>query len=72
MRGRKINSSRSSKFWSCRYNCKIIDLEFKGFKYTWSNHRRGRTDLILERLHRVFANNDCLVKYPNAQVTYLP
>ncbi|KAH0776459.1 hypothetical protein KY290_007870 [Solanum tuberosum] len=44
----------------------------QGCKYTWSNHRRGMKDLILERLDRAFANNDWLVKYPNAQVTHLP
>ncbi|KAK4708563.1 hypothetical protein R3W88_029488 [Solanum pinnatisectum] len=70
--GRKINSRRSSKFWNYLNNCNLIDLEFKRCKYTWSNHRCGRKDLILERLDCAFANNDWLVKYPNAQVTHLP
>lgn len=70
--GRKINSRRCNNFWNCLNNCNIIDLEFKGCKQTWSNHRRERNDLILEKIDQDFANKEWIVKYPNAQVTHLP
>ncbi|XP_070020692.1 uncharacterized protein [Nicotiana sylvestris] len=70
--GRRINRSRSTRFWSCVNFCKLIDLGFKGGRYTWSNHRRNNNGLILERLDRCFANEDWLVNYLNVSITHLP
>lgn len=40
--------SHCSHFDSCIKNCNLIDSSFKGSKYTWSNHRVKRKDLLLE------------------------
>ncbi|XP_070005324.1 uncharacterized protein [Nicotiana sylvestris] len=50
----------------------FMDLGFKGAKYTWSNHRYNRPDLILEQLDRCFINEQWLEYYPNTFVTHLP
>ncbi|KAG5627675.1 hypothetical protein H5410_012893 [Solanum commersonii] len=50
----------------------MIDLGFKGNKYTWSNKRyKNRCSLILERLDRCLANNSWILNYPEASVTHL-
>lgn len=70
--GRKINRSRSSRFWSCVNFYNLVDLGFKGSRYTWSNHRRNNNRLILDRLDHCFANEEWLVNYPNESITHLP
>lgn len=56
---RPINRNRASRFQSCINHYNLIDLSFKGAKYTWSNHRHTRSDLILERLDRCYINEHC-------------
>lgn len=38
----------------------LIDLGYKGCKYTWPNHQKRIKNLILERLDSVFVSNDWL------------
>lgn len=48
-------------------------MGFQGSKYTWLNKCfKNKGALILERLDHIFANNDWLLNYPNAQVIHLP
>lgn len=54
--GRPINPTRSSLFRSCINYCNLIDLGFKGAKYTWTNSRINSNGLILERLDRCLDN----------------
>lgn len=70
--GRVINHARVSPFLSYINHCNLIDLGFKGPKYTWSNLRQRSSGLILEGLDRCFSNNLWLEKYPNTSVTHLP
>ncbi|XP_070010645.1 uncharacterized protein [Nicotiana sylvestris] len=70
--GRPINNTRASKIWNCINKCKLLDLGFKGCKYTWSNCRKRSTGLIMERLDRCFVNDEWLSIYPNAIVNHLP
>lgn len=49
-----------------------MDLGYKGSKYTWSNHRKKSRGLIMERLDRIFVNNDWLSLFPKAMVIHLP
>ncbi|XP_075092464.1 uncharacterized protein LOC142172691 [Nicotiana tabacum] len=55
--GNPINLSRSNLFCNCIKRCHLIDLGYKGSKFTWTNKRySSRTSLILERIDRCFAN----------------
>lgn len=54
------------------HKCNLIDLGFVGGKYTWTNKRYSRRDLIFERIDKSFANPSWLVKYPNTAVIHLP
>lgn len=51
---------------------KLIDLGFKGCRYTWSNHRHWRHMLILEWLDRCLTNEAWLESYPLLNITHLP
>ncbi|XP_019251154.1 PREDICTED: uncharacterized protein LOC109230077 [Nicotiana attenuata] len=70
--GNPIKPNRSNLFWNCVNSCQLVDLGFKGSKYTWSNKRyKNRSCLILERIDRCFANNHWVHEYPEASITHL-
>lgn len=71
MGGRPYNISRAHKLLNCINYCNLLDLGFKGSRYTWSNHR-FREGLILERLDRYCPNKEWLFHYENVGVTHLP
>ncbi|KAG5549991.1 hypothetical protein RHGRI_015079 [Rhododendron griersonianum] len=48
-------------------DCKLLDLEFKGQSYTWSNNQGGSSN-IRERLDRAVANVEWRDLFPYAQV----
>lgn len=49
----------------------LIDLEFKGINYTWTN-KRLKEDNIRERIDKAFANTDWRLKFPLALVFHEP
>ena len=53
--GRTVNINRALRFQDCLDNCKMLDIEFTGPRFTQSN-RRPMTQLIQERIDRVFIN----------------
>lgn len=56
--GSRINLNRSNLFMNYLNHCQLIDLGFRGSKFTWSNMRyRNRQVLILERLDRCLDND---------------
>ncbi|XP_075654647.1 uncharacterized protein LOC142624782 [Castanea sativa] len=55
--GRPICLSRVLTFQDCLNNCGMIDLGFSGPRFTWTN-RQPLSDLIQERINRVFVNTD--------------
>lgn len=68
-----INNNRSNRFWSCLDRCRLVDLGFKGSKYTWTNKRyTKRQDLILERRDMCFATDEWIEMFPESTVTHLP
>ncbi|KAH0633697.1 hypothetical protein KY289_036658 [Solanum tuberosum] len=69
--GRPINYTRANRFSTCMNHCDLVDLGFKGSKYTWSNHRK-KDSLILKRLYRGLANRSWISLYPNMTITHLP
>lgn len=65
--GRSLNISRSSDMWEMINHCQLIDLSFKGSRYTWINKRyKKRHALIYERLDRFLANHEWVQQYPDA------
>ncbi|KAH0778499.1 hypothetical protein KY290_004926 [Solanum tuberosum] len=71
--GNNINHNRASLFWNCLNECKMIDLRFKGCKYTWTNKRyKNMSNLIFERLDRCVANDFWIKLFPNSVITHLP
>ncbi|XP_075660821.1 uncharacterized protein LOC142630676 [Castanea sativa] len=68
--GRPVNISRALHFQECLDTCRLIDIGFSGSRFTWSNHRL-LTDLIQERIDRVFVNAKWNSIYPEANVKHL-
>ena len=68
--GRIVNINRALRFQDCLDNCKMLDIEFTGPRFTWSN-RRPMTQLIQERIDRVFINTGWNVLFPEAIVRNL-
>ncbi|KAK4710478.1 hypothetical protein R3W88_004991 [Solanum pinnatisectum] len=71
--GKSINNNHTNILWHRLNKCNMIDLGFKGSKYTWTNKRyKNMKDLIMERLDRCLANDPWVVHYPDSTVTHLP
>lgn len=71
--GLSISNTRTSLFKDYLDNCGMLDLGFKGCKYTWTNKRyKHKNSLILERLDRCVANTSWINQYPEASVSHLP
>ncbi|KAK4716458.1 hypothetical protein R3W88_014796 [Solanum pinnatisectum] len=70
--GKSISTSRMNDLWDVVNYCELIDMGFKGNRYTWLNkHFKNRSKLIFERLDRFFANNEWLLKIFNYPVLIL-
>lgn len=65
-----VNISRALHFQECLDTCRLIDIGFSGPRFTWSNHR-PLTDLIQERIDRVFVNVEWNSIYPKANVKHI-
>ncbi|KAG5553067.1 hypothetical protein RHGRI_011057 [Rhododendron griersonianum] len=61
------NPRRLSSFHEMLTTCGLVDLGFKGPRFTWRNNRLGR-DLIMERLDMAFANDKWRELYDQAIV----
>lgn len=46
--GNPINRKHNTRLWASINKCNLVDLGYKGFKYTWSNHIRKSRGLIME------------------------
>lgn len=54
-RGRGVNVNCFLIFKECLNSCNMVDMEFTGPRYTWTN-KRDLNNLILERIDRYFMN----------------
>lgn len=71
--GRPLNQGRSKDMCNMINYCQLIDLGFKGSKYTWLNKCFKQINaLIFERLDSFLANDEWVQQYPYAQVNHLP
>ena len=69
--GDQVKLNRALEFKGCLDECNMLDLDFAGPKFTWTN-RRTISNLILERIDKCFANPVWRLLYPEAIVTHLP
>lgn len=70
--GNPINRRRVAKLWNKINYCKLMDLGFKGSKYTWSNHNKISSNHIMERLDKFLANDAWVKMFPKASIIHLP
>lgn len=68
--GRPVNISRAIVFQECLNAYGMIDLGFSGPQFTWTNCR-PLTQLVQERIDRVFVNAAWNVLYLEAYVRHL-
>jgi hypothetical protein len=69
--GRHFNGSFSNNFCNFMNTFGMIDLDFIGNPYTWSNHRQGH-NLIKERLDLGVASSKWIYLFPSFSTTHLP
>ncbi|GLT61710.1 hypothetical protein SLA2020_343970 [Shorea laevis] len=69
--GNEISQTRAQDYLDCMNNCDMVDLGFIGNRFTWVNMRFS-SQLIKERLDRVWANIDWKLSFPNASLFHLP
>lgn len=65
--GAEGSRSRVENFQSVISNCALLDLEFKGNAFTWTNNQAGEA-CVRERIDRAMANLEWRLKFPCAQV----
>ncbi|KAH7857090.1 hypothetical protein Vadar_008917 [Vaccinium darrowii] len=65
--GADCSSGRVEHFLSIVSNCALLDLEFKGNAFTWTNNQVGDA-CVRERLDRAMANLEWHLKFLDAQV----
>lgn len=66
-----MSQSRIDDFWDCITKCNLMDMGFRGPKFTWTNLCRDG-NLIREKLDRAWCNSDWQQLYPNFLVTHRP
>ncbi|KAH7838092.1 hypothetical protein Vadar_021979 [Vaccinium darrowii] len=65
--GKVCNKSRIEQYQQLLSNCALMDLEFKGYVYTWSN-KQGKGGNIRERLDKAYASMEWRLIFPYAQI----
>ena len=58
------------EFRSALLHCRLVDLGFQGYQFTWNNGRPAEA-FVQERLDRAFATDTWMNIFPNAKVTHL-
>ncbi|CAM8998732.1 unnamed protein product [Rhodiola kirilowii] len=71
----ECNGKRARQLWqmknfrSCLEECGLMDLGYRGDTFTYSNRRRGESE-VRARLDRVVANKGCRDSFPQALVRH--
>lgn len=66
-----VNSNCMERFNNFVSDSGMMDLEFEGINYTWTNKIEG-DESIRERIDKALANTDWRLKFPYAQVFHEP
>ncbi|KAF7113154.1 hypothetical protein RHSIM_RhsimUnG0155100 [Rhododendron simsii] len=69
--GNLPSSTRISSFNNFLNDCGLLDLGFKGQRFTWRNNRTGDA-VVMERLDKAYANIDWREDFPQAMVFHEP
>ncbi|KAH7849152.1 hypothetical protein Vadar_013770 [Vaccinium darrowii] len=65
--GAPCSSGQFERFQNVISECSLLDLEFKGSAYTWTNNQRGNAN-IREHIDRALASVEWRQKFSKAQV----
>ncbi|XP_060216502.1 uncharacterized protein LOC132643991 [Lycium barbarum] len=68
--GLPVTVNEVQGFNACIHNCSVVDLGFKGGKYTWWNGQSGN-DYIFKRLDRLFRNQALQNKYAGLEADFM-
>ncbi|XP_074288111.1 uncharacterized protein LOC141613274 [Silene latifolia] len=61
----------ANEFVSWKIRNELIDIPFKGPRYTWCNNRKG-DQRIYERLDKALGSKDWLMHFPNTGIKHYP
>ena len=68
--GNRISPMRVKLYTDCMNACKLFDIGFVGPRFTWTNNWKDG-GFIMQRLDRVWANDEWRVKFPEAFLSHL-
>ncbi|XP_074299115.1 uncharacterized protein LOC141630143 [Silene latifolia] len=61
----------ANEFINWKIRNELIDIPFKGPRYTWCNNRKGEKR-VYERLDKALASKDWLIYFPNSGIKHYP
>jgi hypothetical protein len=64
------NETQMSKFRDCLMDCRLADLGYSGYPFTWDNKRSGPAN-VQARLDRATATDDYLQLFPLTSVQHI-
>jgi hypothetical protein len=69
--GNERSEARMMKFRDCLADCRLMDLGYKGYPFTWSNRRTGEAN-VQARLDRATGSAELLQLFPCTTVQHIP
>jgi hypothetical protein len=64
------SENQMEKFRSCLTDCRLVDLGYSGYPFTWDNKREGLAN-VQARLDRATANEKFLDMFPQTNVQHI-